>query len=199
MEDDVRTQGRELFAAIKSMRAFLGDVSQLMVTAEALMGESSWEPIWGTASCTADMSYSISGGRKWMPREAARPYVNAEAYPRIVALVAVLLDDDGRDYRIDEPVVSASYFVFPETDGEWEPRLDFWNAKWFGWCKPGLDGTPGSRDSQHPKWQASYGWTYMQVFGRPLVEIADETKLKELIVDPLLGLVEDHASQSGGH
>ena len=190
----MRGKGEDLLQSIKSMRSFLGDLGQLMMTAESLMGERSWEPAWGQAGCVAEMSSSISAGHLWMPREAARAYKNEQAFPNVFAMIAVLLDDYDREYNLAEPVVSASYFVYPETGDQETPTIPFWYAKWFGWCGTSVDGAPVSQSRQDDGWQDSWKWDYMQVFGHPLVEITNEKMLAERIVDPLLKLMENHAS-----
>ena len=185
----MNTKGKELLASIKSMRDFLGDLSQLLMTADGIMGENSWEPAWGTSSCVGELSYTVSSGHLWMPREAVRPYKNKEDYPNVIAMVAVLLDDYQRDYKLPEPVVSGSYFVFPEGTPEDKVRLDFWQCRWFGWSEAPTNGSPAAIDDSDPNWKPTYDWNYMQVFGQPLAEVTNETLLKERVIDPLLKLI----------
>ena len=184
-------QGKELLESIKSLRNFMGDISQLLITADGLMGEESWEPLWGS-SCLGDMSYHVSMGHKWMPREAWRPYKNTELYPNVIAIITVFLDDYQREYRLNEPIVSASYFVFSEDKEEGDIKLDFWHTRCFGWCKTPPDGTQDSIDKYKPEWKANYGWNHMEAFGWPLVEITNETSLKDRIIDPLLEMIDKH-------
>jgi hypothetical protein len=181
-------QGTELLDSIRSMRDFLGDVSQLFVTADGLMSANSWEPLWGSG-CLAEMSYHVSLGHKWMPREAVRPYTNKDNFAGIVTVISVLLDDFQREYKLEEPVIAASYFAFPEEKAKEGLKLDFWQGRCFGWCKLAPDGTHGSVDKDKPEWKETYGWKQMEVFGQPLVEITSETLLKEKIIDPLLHMI----------
>ena len=188
------TKGKELLGSIKSMRGFLGDISQLFLTVEGIMSEGSWEPMWGS-TCLGDMSYHVSLGHKWMPREVARPYKNPDTYPNIVAMISVLLDDFQRDYNLVEPTISASYFVFPEKGDAYEIKIDFWQAQWFGWCEIGPDGQTTEMDDKNPDWKEENRWSYMQVFGRPLIEITNEAMLKERIIDPLLELINEYTKR----
>lgn len=187
----MNTQGKELLESIKSMRNFLGDISQLLMTADGMMGEKSWEPLWGSG-CLAEMSYHVSLGHKWMPREATRPYINYDGYPGIIAVISILLDDYQREYEIQEPAISASYFVLPEEVAKEDMKLEFWQGRCIGWCKVDLDGTPDSIDKYEPDWKTTYGWKHMEVFGWPLVEITAETLLKERIIDPLLQMIDTY-------
>jgi hypothetical protein len=91
---------------------------------------------------------------------------------------------------LSEPIVSASYFVFPEDKKEENIKLDFWHTRCFGWCKTPPDGTRDSIDKYDPDWKTTYGWKNMEVFGWPLVEITKETLLKERIIDPLLQMID---------
>ena len=108
-------------------------------------------------------------------------------------MIAVLLDDYQREYKMTEPVVSGSYFVFPEQTGDDSLKLEFWQCHWFGWCETLVDGSPSSMDDKDPDWESECGWKYMQVFGRPLVEVTNERLLKERIIDPLLELIEQNS------
>lgn len=185
------TQGNDLLESIRSMRNFLGDVSQLLNTTDALMGEKSWEPLWGS-SCVGELSYTVSSGHKWMPREAWRPYKNAEAYPNVIAIITAFLDDYQREYKLSEPIVSAAYFVFPEDQKDEATKLGSWHTRCFGWCKTPLDGTIDSIDKYKPEWKTTYGGKHMEVFGWPLVDITKETLLKDRIIDPLLQMIDSY-------
>ncbi len=187
------TQGNELLESIKSVRNFFGDISQLLMTADGIMSEESWEPMWGS-SCLGDMSYHVSLGHKWMPREAWRPYKNTETYPNVIVIITVFLDDYQREYKLSEPVVAGSYFVFPQGQTEDTIGLDFWHTRCLGWCTVNFDGTPDSVDTYKPEWKATYGWDHMEVFGWPLVEITKESLLKERIIDPLLQMIDGYWS-----
>jgi hypothetical protein len=181
-------QGKDLLQAIKSMRNFFGDVSHLLRTAEALMGERSWE-VNTNSGCLYAMSYSVNTGHLWMPREAVRTFKN-DSYPRTIAMIAVLFDDYKiEEYKLEEPVVSGSYFVFPEKMGPGKIKLDFEQSRQFGWNETSTDGIPVEMDDSDKDWYKEYGWKYMQVFGRPLVEISNEETLKAKIIDPLIELI----------
>jgi len=187
-------QGRELLKAIKSMRNLFGDVSHLLRTAEALMGERSWEVNTGSG-CLYDMSYSVNAGHLWMPREAVRTF-KSDSYPEMIAMIAVLLDDYKiEEYELEEPVVSGSYFVFPKKMEMDKVKLDFYQSRQFGWCEAGVDGTPVEMNDSDKYWLKEYGWKYMQVFGRPLVEVTNEEALKEKIIDPLLSLIHQRVTE----
>jgi hypothetical protein len=195
-KESIMSKGEELLKAIKSMRDFLGDVSLLLRSADALMAEKSWETLGGSG-CLSDMSYSVNAGHLWMPREASRSYRNSSEYPNIVAMVAVLLDDFQRDYRVTEPVVSASYFIFPVDTSEKITKLELWQSGWFGWLEAQRNGAPVEMDDKCREWEEENRWKYMQVFGRPLVEVNNEALLKEMIIDPLLRLIEQHHKKYG--
>jgi len=185
-------QGVELLKAIKSVRSFLSDVSQLLSTADALMAEKSWESDRGSY-CLGGLSYTVGAGHKWMPREAGRSYRNKDEYPNVIAIISVLLDDDDNDYKLSEPVVSGSCFVFPEDISEKKLSLDYWNYSWFGWFKMNADGIPGkfSASAAKGRWSEVYDWEKVKIFGAPLVSVTNEALLKENIINPLINIIED--------
>jgi hypothetical protein len=191
--------GQELLQSIKAVRLFFGDLGRLLTAADGLMDERGWEPL-GDGSCLFWTSMNIAKGEHWIPRIASRHYRNAENFPRTVTVVTLLLDDsDITDFRLSEPTVSGSFFTFPVEIPEDKVYLDRWNACWFGYCQASLDGTPCTIDKTDSDWQASWRWDYMQVFGRPLVGITSQEVLSELIVVPLLKLVENHNRSVQNH
>jgi hypothetical protein len=183
-------QGKELLESLKGMRNFLGDLSQLLMTADGIMGESSWEPLWGS-TCLSEMSYSVSLGHKWMPREVVRPYKNEDNFPGIIAVISILLDDYQRDYKLEEPVISGSYFAFPRGKAKEGIKLEFILGICFGYCKLKPDGSRDSIDRYKVEWKTTYGWERMEVFGEPLADITNETLLNEKIIDPLFGMIRE--------
>ena len=185
------TQGNDLLESIRSMRNLLNDISQLLSTADSLMGAESWENVGGSG-CLSEMSYSVNAGHLWMPREATRSYRKSHDYHNLMAMITVLIDNFQRDYKLSEPIVSASYFVFAEDSVENNLKLDFWQCKWFGWCEAKPDGSIISIDETDPEWRRENVWKYMQVFGHPLIEITNETFLKEKIIDPLLQVIDSY-------
>lgn len=188
-------QGKELLQAIKSMRNFFGDVSHLLRTAEALMGEKSWE-VNTSSGCLYEMSYSVNAGHLWMPREAVRTF-KSDSYPRTIVMIAVLFDDYKEEYKLEEPVVSGSYFVFPEKMEPEKIKLDFYQSRQFGWCEAAMDGISVEMDDSDKYWYKEYGWKYMLVFGHPLVEISNEEALKVKIINPLIALIERNVGGKG--
>lgn len=189
----MKKEGEELLKSIRSMRNFFGDISHLLRTAESLMGGKGWEVTTGSG-CLYDMSYSVNTGHLWMPREAVRTFTN-NSHPNIIAMIAVLLDDYQRqDYKLEEPVVSASYFIFSKGTPKEKIKIDFWQSQQFGWCEASLDGTPEEMNNRDEYWEKEYGWEYMQVFGHPLVAIPNEEALKEKIIDELLNLIDQKAA-----
>jgi len=182
--------GLELLKSLKAVRQFFADVGQLLLTAEGMMAEQSWEPI-GDAGCLVWTSAMVTKSSHWIPRFAARHYVCPQQFPNVVAIISVLIDDFeiGKDFKLTEPVVSASFFVLPEETSEEHCRVDRWNALWLGYGYVEADGTPYSIDSSHDDWQETHRWKFMTMFGWPLVDIGNQESLKAKIVDPLIQLM----------
>jgi hypothetical protein len=189
-------RGEELLAAVKGVRNFFGDLSQLLVAGDALLGERSWEPA-GDPHCLAWLSSSVHQGHQWVPRVAFRRYTNPAECPRVLAQISLLLDDHDMDFKLTEPVVTGSYFDFTGATAEEKLQLKRRHACWFGYRSPPLDGTPLTITDTDPSWAPSWRWRHMQVFGRPLVEVTSQASLQQVITDPLLHLIRQHRGQAG--
>lgn len=189
------TRGEELFAALNGVRNFLNDLGQLLVAGDMLMAAQSWEPT-GDATCLQGLSYGVYEGRRWMPRAAYRRYRNAAEYPRILAMISLLLDEE-KHYALKEPLICGLFFLFPEGTREEDVSVDPWNALWPGWRDAPTDGTPIAVDEHDSEWKAKWGWRYMQAFARPLVEVTNQDTLKEKLVDPLLAAIAGYSDIPG--
>jgi hypothetical protein len=92
------------------------------------------------------------------------------------------------DYRLAEPVVAASYFVYPGGIPK-KPATAYAGCQWFGRLAVPSDGACCRIDASHRLWKQDLKWTSMEVFGWPLVAITDESRLQELVIAPLLRLL----------
>jgi len=170
------------------MRNFLADLSHLLQAADRMMGESGWEP--KDSNCLDGLSYSVSTGAKWMPGVASRTYRNASDFPGIAIMIAIILMDDIEyKYELLEPVVAASVFKVAD-----DFRIYGWQAHFFGWNKVSSDGKPLTmKKKDEPDWKSSWGWSELTMLGRPLVEITNEGQLAELVIQPVLKLINKRA------
>ena len=182
------SSGPELLQSIKGVRQFFADIGRLLQAAEGIMAERGWEVV-GDATCLFWTSAHVGKAAHWLPRIATRQYVCPEQAPRIMAIVSVLIDDFDMGYTLTEPAVSGAYFVLPDETPSNQCWLEKWNACWVGYRSVPLDGSPYTVDMNDPYWKPVNRFKYMQVFGRPLVEITNQDALKEKIIDPLLGLI----------
>jgi len=176
--------GAELLRAIRRIRDFYNDVGQLLVTAQTLMAEHGWETA-RDSTCLFGLSYSASQGKQWLPRFAIRKMTNPEAYPRVIATVSVLLDDVDASSKLDEPVVTAGFFLMSSDQGE----LENWNACGFGWRGWAADGKPHTVTDTDPNWKSNWGWRWHEGFAQPLVSVTDQASLEALVVKPLLAMI----------
>jgi hypothetical protein len=175
--------GVELLRALRSVRGFFTDLSQLLVTAQMLMARHGWET--KDAYCLFGLSYSVSQGDRWLPCVAWRRLTNA-AFPGTVAIISVLLGDYDKSTKLEEPVVSAGVFLMSHD----QAQLETWNACWCGWSgvpAAGQSNTITNTDGRHPDW----GWRVHRYFAQPLVAISNQEALQRLIIDPLLVLLDD--------
>ena len=106
-------EGENILSAIRKIRELHRDVALLLRTADVAMNESHWVNAKSDSTALRDLSYSIDGSDKWMPREIFRYYRRDEETPYL-ASIAVLLDDTYD--RLKEPVVSASVFDFGQSN-----------------------------------------------------------------------------------
>jgi hypothetical protein len=191
VEAIMTVNGPELLKAIRRIRAFFSDVSQLLLTTQTLMAQHGWKTVEG-ANCVYKLSGSVYLGRQWLPRVAARKMTNTTAFPGVVAMVSVLLDEVNESVKFTEPVVAGGYFLMSSE----QEALGSWNASWFLWRGQAADGRPYTVADSDPDWKSSWGWGWHEGFARPLVAVTDQAKLEELVVNPLLAMIKAHMPSS---
>ena len=64
--------------------------------------------------------------------------------------------------------------------------------RWADWRNTPMDGSPIEVLDTDANWKQDWGWRYMKTFARPLVEVTNETVLKETIITPLLEMIRVH-------
>jgi hypothetical protein len=105
-----------------------------------------------------------------------------------MAMIAVLLDDHAREYRLPEPVIIASCFMYPgNIPKDWS--TDYAGCHWFGRLSVPSDGSLCHVDTGHRLWRKDLKWTVMEVFGWPLVEIIDADRLHDRVITRLLAML----------
>jgi hypothetical protein len=161
---------------------------------------------WTSAGTRAVGSTSkvIGEPDEWLPSQLFRGYEN-EDYPDFVPFVSVILRDPvaANETKIDEALISAGYLEFE--DGKEVASLDWaWAFLAHAWMGDEDDTRKddGTRYSVNPKeveWDEKFwkGVARVNTFAHPLDEITSAAALKEKVIQPLLGMLSQHASQAG--
>lgn len=105
-------------------------------------------------------------------------------------MTSVLLDE--QIAKLTEPVISGAYFVFAKGPPVEQVSVDPWNASWAGWRNAPLNGEPVAVHDTDPNWRKAWRWRSMRTFARPLVDVTDQTALKDLVISPLLTMIREH-------
>ena len=170
--------------------------SQLMLMdADRLLGERGWEPTNTTAP--SGFSYSLNAPERWYVRWAVRFYAPATLEsnePTIdqILFVSIHFASDqkaGLPTNVDEPMISAGHLKYkkPMTAKTASKNYDYYMCKyWFlGEPHPELKDwrrTVGSKFSENLEGS--------ETFVVPLYDVTSSEKLKELVIDPLLKVIE---------
>lgn len=180
--------GSTLRASIDGMRAFHRQCKLLLEAAEShLTGPpTGWRPAAGGEACM-ETSYSWADTDKWMPDTLFRWYTLPQQ-PLTFAWVSIVLYDRRQHLSLEEPLLSAGFVRYgaPKTG---LPHK--WRARSILWATVPRDGT--WHRSTWPTDDAAHGKDgaiEVQVMGRPLVEITDNTALATRLLEPLVAAVE---------
>jgi len=192
MDKNEETSTRILF---ENLTRLYKQSQLLLMDADRLLGERGWEPTNTTAP--SGFSYSLNAPERWYARWAVRFYAPAtleSGEPTIdqVLFVSIHFASDqkaGLPTNVDEPVVSAGRLKYkkPMTAKTASKNYDYYMCKyWFlGEPHPELEGwrrTVGSKFSENLEGS--------ETFVVPLYDVTSSEKLKELVIEPLLMVVE---------
>ncbi len=185
--------GKELLSSLDGVRRFYSDLGQLFLTADACMEERGWKAL-GDATCIFHTSASINSADRWVPRVAARQYGSDENALGITAMITAILDKPDSNHPIAEPIITGAYFVLPSNNSIDAQKVPYWHAWWGAWRLGSSTGEPETITNQDGGWKDDWRFTYMQVFARPLVDIASSDSLQSKIISPLLNLIKAYQS-----
>ena len=135
------------------------------------------------------LSWSISNAAQWIPTYAFRFYRHKD-FPKCIAFISVLLDDDiiEHEYSIKEPIVTAGFLYFNQTDVSLTGN--YWLAKYFGYMlnnrNIATDGTLFKSDCYS---EGRINLNYAKVFAQPLTSIKNAIDVQDLIVTNLITVV----------
>lgn len=169
-------------SAIVYVRQVFEQVSLLIQTADSLLAPHGFSKTG--ARNIADTSATVADPKRLIPGDIFRFYLADDA-PRVLLFVCVLLDDRNDQYLpMPECLVTAGAFIHRKE--QWDDDWEYWWARWHGFNHPRHDD--GSLQREYPsEWNdgKEYSFEELLTVGRPLPEITDTEKLKELL-SPLL-------------
>ena len=192
MADNKRTPTRILF---ENLTMLYKQSQLLLMDADRLLGERGWEPTNTTAP--SGFSYSLNAPERWYARWAVRFYAPAtlesiESTIDQILFVSIHFASDQKaslSTDIDEPMISAGRLKYkkPMTAKTASKNYDYYMCKYWFLGKP------------HPEltnWRQTVGSKFSEnlegseTFVVPLYDVTSSEKLKELVIDPLLKVVE---------
>jgi len=182
--------GELILKLFNQVRQVCEQVALLLQTADDLMSKSNWKSETNTA--LHNLSWSILNPAQWIPTVVFRFYKHKD-YPKRLAFVSVLLDNDWEKYyTIKEPYVTAGFFDFGEAEANLQG--DYWYSQYFGYMlhdpklKP--DGQPFSFGNE--KLEKDVGrFRSGTVFGVPLVSLTNPSDVESKITSKLLNLIKN--------
>ena len=183
---EMSDEGQNFFKVIRQARDIFGQVSLLLSTAEALMGEANWVLATAYDVALAGGSTTLRQPRKWMPYELFRFFKNNDA-PHIITLISVILDDSEEKGRIEEPLLSAGLFDYGNgnTVGDFS---EYWYTCFHMYMPDRRDDGTFLRanvESFPETWSCHF--KRVSTFAYPLVDITNAEFLGDKVVSPLLG------------
>ena len=189
------TQNSPTKALFDSLARLYKQGQLLLLDGDRLMEERGWAPM--DDPVTAGLSHSINLPQRWFTRWVTRFYmpVTTEGQDSLIAHTLFISihfasDIDTRmQTSVNEPLVCAGRIIYgkPMTLKEANKVYDYWMCKyWFigtehdtleGWYKTGQS-------------QVSKNVEGSETFSVPLYSITSSEKLKELVTEPLLAMLE---------
>src|SRR5687768_12163045 len=120
--------GTNLLLVLNQVRDFFEQAANVLGTADAMMQKGAWK--LRTAAVTADLSYSLSAPRQWMPRYLCRSYKRSDK-PGVLGSISIVLGMFERDpnvqKRLTEPLICGSVFKYDDDNDTWQYEFSTWH------------------------------------------------------------------------
>jgi hypothetical protein len=186
------SNGKNILYAVRQVRTLMVEVSKLLLEADAIMGAAGWGPRVG-ATALAGGAFSINSPKNWIPHRVFRFYKHEE-HPKVVLSLAVILDEQGVDQKVAEPLVSGLLMEY-ETVNEIPEGNSLYNtAIWHLYVPERKDDGSIVAIVPREQWEAESTAKLMRSFAIPLVSVTSRERLEQSIVSKLLRLVESAPS-----
>lgn len=183
--------GEVILKLFNQVRQVCEQVSSLLQTADDMMTKADCKSEGNNALYA--FSYSIMNPSQWIPTVAFRFYRHKD-YPKRLAFISVLLDNDWEGYyTIKEPYVTAGFLNFGEAEASLQS--DYWFSQYFGYLlqdfklKP--DGQPFPFENEKLRDNLKGRFKSGTVFGVPLVSITNANDIESQIISKLLNLLKN--------
>ncbi|MDO9098222.1 MAG: hypothetical protein Q7U60_08880 [Candidatus Methanoperedens sp.] len=128
--------GKKVLEFIKEMRRLSEDLASLLKTVDDLMIKKGWRTATGSLTYANESSKSLDLPMRWYPYDLFRFYQN-QNYKSILTFVSIILEEDiywmskPPATPINEPLISAGYFVSYEKEDIIVNNNNYWWARWY--------------------------------------------------------------------
>lgn len=128
--------GKKVYEFIKEIRRFSENLALLLKTVDDLMIKKGWITATGNLTYANESSKSLDLPMRWYPYDLFRFYQN-QNYKSILTFVSIILDEDiywmskPPATPINEPLISAGYFVSYEKEDIIINTNNYWWARWY--------------------------------------------------------------------
>ena len=183
------SNGKSILFAIRQVRTLMVEVSKLLLEADAIMGVAGWGSRVGTTAL-AGGAFSINSPKNWIPHRVFRFYKHDE-HPKLVLSLAVILDEQGADQKVVEPLVSGLVMEYESVDEIPEGNALYNTAIWHLFVPERRDDGTIVTVVPRELWETESTARTMRSFAVPLVSISNREQLDETVVSTLLRMVDD--------
>jgi hypothetical protein len=183
------SNGKGILAAVRQVRTLMVEVSKLLLEADAIMGAAGWGPRVGTTAL-AGGAFSINSPKNWMPHRVFRFYKHDE-YPKVVLSLTVILDEQGADQKVVEPLFSGLLMEYETVDDVPEGNSLYNTAIWHLYVPERKDDGSTAAIVPRELWKAESTAKAMRSFAIPLASVTSRERLEQTIVSKLLRMVEN--------
>lgn len=128
--------GKKVLVFIKEIRRFSEEVASSLKTVDDLMIKNGWRTAIGSTTYANESSQSLDLPKRWYPYDLFRFYQN-QNYKSVLTFVSIILEEDTYWMSkppatpINEPLISAGYFVFDNKEDIIFNRENYWWARWY--------------------------------------------------------------------
>jgi len=188
----MNSSGAQVLGAMQQVRGLFRELSQMLLSADYLMGQAGWKPAFGTTTIS-EATYNVNRPNLWLPNFVFRIY-DTNTHPELWGAIVVALSNELPEppkALITEPLVHGLLLEYESKD-KVPARLDAATYKLL-FLHEAISGRTHDGQVTTMPWVSNDTCQAVKVstWTVPMVEVTDSEVLKTRVIQGFVAAVQE--------